>query len=78
MVRQAQAASFCSASATSLRRPDDPRLAGNAAVVLDAAMTAEVKNGLLAEFRCVEIAIGNDQLIVFASGLPIILPPIMW
>ena len=51
------------------RRHDDPGLASDAAVVLDAAVALEVEDGLLAESSGVEVAIGDDQFVVLGLGL---------
>src|ERR1700754_4022165 len=47
-----------------LRRTDHAGLAGDAAVVLDAAVAREIEDRLLAESGCVEVADGDDQLVV--------------
>ena len=43
-----------------LRRQNNPGLAGDAAVVLDATVALEVEDGLLAESGGIEIAAGDD------------------
>src|SRR6202035_4678705 len=48
----------------SFGRPDHADLAGDAAVVLDAAVAREIEDRLLAEPGRVEVAIGDDQLVV--------------
>src|SRR5207237_8030118 len=47
----------------------DTHLAGDAAIVLDTAVALEVEDSVLVESRGVEIAIGDDQFIVFGPGL---------
>src|SRR5262249_38408709 len=53
----------------SLRRRDDAGLSRDAAVVLDAAVALEVENRLLAERGGIEIAVGDDQLVVLGLRL---------
>src|SRR5262249_60398742 len=53
----------------SLRRRDRTGLAGDAAVMLDAAVALEIEDRLFPEHGRIEIAIGNDELVVLCRGL---------
>src|SRR5262249_62168583 len=52
----------------SLRRRDRTGLAGDAAVMLDAAVALEIEDRLFPQHGRIEIAIGNDELVVLCRG----------
>src|SRR5262249_56335007 len=57
------------AARSGLRRQNDPGLAGNAPIMLDASVALEVEDCLLAENCGVEVAVGHDQFVILGLGL---------